>query len=247
MEKIPHVLHYCWFGRKPKPKLVTQCMLSWKKYLPGWEIKEWNEDNYDVNHSEYAAQAYRSKAYAFVADVARFDILHRYGGVYVDTDVELIRPIPEEILEHPAFGGMQSDGWVAPGLIFGAVPSHPFVQEMLSYYETHPFQGTHDLKETVVTYTTDALRKYGYQINGAYQELHGVAVYPSCVFCGYDIGLHEAVITPNTISVHHYAASWVSGRRKIKLCLLRLLKESIGIERYRSWKMLKRRLINREH
>lgn len=247
MEKIPHILHYCWFGQNPKPKLVTQCILSWKKFLPDWEIKEWNEENYDVNRSEYAAQAYRRKSYAFVADVARFDVLYRYGGVYVDTDVELIRPIPKEVLEHRAFTGMESNGWVAPGLIFGAVPNHPFVHEMVSFYETHSFKGTHDLKETVVTYTTNALIKYGYQINGGYQKIHDVAIYPACVFCGYDLSLLETAITPDTISVHHYAASWIPRTRKIESCLLRFLKKLIGRERYRSLQMLKRRLINRKH
>lgn len=245
-EKIPHVLHYCWFGRKPKPKFVIQCMLSWRKYLPDWEIKEWNEENFDIYQSKYTLEAYQAGKFAFVADYVRFYVLCKYGGVYIDTDVEFLKPIPDAILKHQAFSGVESTNQVAPGLIFGAVKNHPFVQEMVTLYDTHHFQGANNLNETIVTYTTKVLQKHGYQINGTYQVVDEVAVYPCDVFCGYNLGLHEVEVTPNTISVHHYAASWVPYKTKLKLFLLRILKKVVGRKCYCHFKILKRKLINKD-
>ena len=121
----PQIIHYCWFGRNPLPDLALKCIASWRKYLPDYEIKEWNEDNFDVNIIPYTAEAYKAKKYAFVSDYARFYILYKYGGLYFDTDVEVIRPI-SDILNNGAFMGCECDGMsksspitVAPGLGLG--------------------------------------------------------------------------------------------------------------------------------
>lgn len=106
---IPKKIHYCWFGRKPLPESAKKCIASWKKFFHDYEIIEWNEDNYDVNKIPYIQQAYEAKKYAFVSDYARFDVLYQYGGVYFDTDVEVIRPF-EDILEKGAFMGCETDG-----------------------------------------------------------------------------------------------------------------------------------------
>lgn len=106
---IPHVIHYCWFGGKPVPRSARKCIDSWKEYFPGWEIKQWNESNYDVWKIPYIAQAYDAKKYAFVSDYARFDILYQYGGVYFDTDVEVIKPF-DDILARGAFMGLEQGG-----------------------------------------------------------------------------------------------------------------------------------------
>lgn len=105
MDNIPHVIHYCWFGNNPKPKLVTDCISTWKKYFPDWEIKEWNEDNYNVRAIPYIQEAYEAKKWAFVADYARFDILYQYGGIYLDSDVEFIKPLPPQFLQLKGFTG----------------------------------------------------------------------------------------------------------------------------------------------
>ena len=122
---IPKIIHYCWFGRGPLPELAQKCIASWKKYLPDYEIKEWNEDNFDVNIIPYTAEAYKAKKYAFVSDYARFWILYKFGGIYFDTDVEVIRPI-DDIVERGNFMGFETDpsltnddaskASVAPGL-----------------------------------------------------------------------------------------------------------------------------------
>ena len=105
---IPKIIHYCWFGRNPLPELAQKCIASWKKYLPDYEIKEWNEDNFDVNIIPYTAEAYAAKKYAFVSDYARFWILYKYGGIYFDTDVEVIRPI-DDIIAKGNFMGCETD------------------------------------------------------------------------------------------------------------------------------------------
>lgn len=105
---IPKIIHYCWFGRGPLPELAQKCIASWKKYLPDYEIKEWNEDNFDVNIIPYTAEAYKAKKYAFVSDYARFWILYQYGGIYFDTDVEVIRPM-DDIIERGNFMGFETD------------------------------------------------------------------------------------------------------------------------------------------
>jgi mannosyltransferase OCH1-like enzyme len=115
MEKIPHIIHYCWFGRNPKSELVLNCIESWKKYLPGYEIREWNEDNYDVTQVNFVKEAYENQKWAFVSDYVRFDVLYQFGGIYFDTDVELLKPIPEEILAKRAFTGFESTKLISPG------------------------------------------------------------------------------------------------------------------------------------
>ena len=106
---IPKRIHYCWFGNNPKPRLIQKCIASWKRMLPDWEISEWNETNYDVTKNAYIAEAYKQKKWAFVVDYARFDILNQYGGVFLDTDVELLKPIPDSFLAYQAFTGFDRE------------------------------------------------------------------------------------------------------------------------------------------
>ena len=131
---IPKVIHYCWFGRNPLPSLAIKCIESWRKYLPDYEIKEWNEDNFDVNIIPYTQEAYQVGKYAFVSDYARFWILYKYGGLYFDTDVEVIKPMDDIIARGP-FMGCEKDvsdtsvASVAPGLGLGVNPGRgPWVE-----------------------------------------------------------------------------------------------------------------------
>ena len=121
---IPKVLHYCWFGGAPKPKNIQNCIRSWKKYCPDYEIIEWNEQNFDVSQSLYTRQAYDARRWAFVADYARLKILYEQGGIYMDTDVELLRSL-DDLLVYPAFFGFQHNNEVATGLGFGAEARSP--------------------------------------------------------------------------------------------------------------------------
>lgn len=135
---IPKKIHYCWFGGNPKPEIIERCIASWHNFCPGWEIIEWNEENYDINAIAYMAEAYAAKKWAFVSDVARLDIVAKHGGIYLDTDVELLAPI-EDLIGNGAFFFFETERNVNTGQGFGAVEGHPAVTAMLRYYDSRPF------------------------------------------------------------------------------------------------------------
>lgn len=140
---IPKVIHYCWFGHNEKPELILKCIASWKKFCPGWEIIEWNEDNIDVNFCSYSARAYKQKRWGYVTDPIRFKIIYEHGGVYMDTDAELIAPI-DQYLENKAFFGYATKTEIGSGLCFGGEKGNPFIKTMLDHYlslpENSPFK-----------------------------------------------------------------------------------------------------------
>ncbi len=223
--RIPKTLHYFWFGRGPKSDLIQNCIGSWKKLLPDYRIIEWSEDNFDVSCCEYAKQAYERKKYAFVSDYARLKVLYRYGGIYLDTDVELIRNL-DPLLYHDVFMGFESDTLVAPGLIIGARKRNDFLHEMLGVYESVSFAYKNRINLTTIgEYATARLLKKGLKLNGRYQTPGGVTIYPAEFFCPYDINSGVLHITENTYSIHRYDASWKldgpgTSSRAIKLRLL---------------------------
>ena len=146
-QRIPKVIHYCWFGRNEKPNLFYKCFESWKKYCPDYEIIEWNEDNFDINMIPYVKEAYEAKKWAFVADYARLWIVYHYGGIYLDTDVELLRPL-DNLLASEAFFGSEDEKSIATGLGFGARKGNNVVKCMLLDYSDQHFKnkdGTYDL------------------------------------------------------------------------------------------------------
>ena len=229
---IPKVIHYCWFGRNPLPPLAIKCIDSWKKYLPDYEIKEWNEDNFDVNIIPYTAQAYQAKKYAFVSDYARFWILYKYGGIYFDTDVEAIKPI-DDIVKKGAFMGIEKDYnygiTVAPGLGLGVEAGHPLYKEFMDYYSTYTFtdeNGKMNLK-TIVAYTTEILFKHGLDNIPGIQTIEGISIYPSEYFCPRDIITKRYHITHNSRTIHHYAGTWSNPtlKGKIKRNIRKILPE----------------------
>ena len=212
---IPKVIHYCWFGGKPLPESALRCIASWQKYCPGYEIKRWDESNYDVNCCDYVCEAYAAKKWAFVSDYARFDILYRHGGLYFDTDVELIAPI-DDILEKGPFLGVEQNAeeaaLVNPGLGMAAVTGMPIYGKMLEDYRKLRFlmeDGTYN-QTTIVKYTTDLLTQYGLQNIQQPQLVAEIWIYPWDYFCPVMYQTGEATFTENTRSIHHYDASWLS-------------------------------------
>ena len=214
---IPKIIHYCWFGRNPLPKLAQKCIESWKKYFPDYEIKEWNEDNYDVNKIPYIKEAYDAKKYAFVSDYARFDILYQYGGIYFDTDVEVVKPF-DEILKNGPFMGCERNGTesndskiaVAPGLGIAAMAGMPIYKEILEDYRNSHFcsDRNYSAVKTVVLFATELLLKHGLQSGDHVQEVAGLKIYPKEYFAPKDVDTKKLIITKNTYSIHHYDASW---------------------------------------
>lgn len=221
---IPKIIHYCWFGRNPLPKLTKKCIASWQKYFPDYEIREWNEDNFDVNIVSYTAEAYRQKKYAFVSDYARFWILYRYGGLYFDTDVEVIRPM-DDIIAKGNFMGFEVDPdgnntpgkfaprycfSVNPGVGMGFSPGHPFVQRMLDTYHNLTFEWMpmNPWLKTIVSYTTEALVEEGLQNKKGIQRVSDITIYPHEYFAPVDVITGRLHISTDTYSIHHYMSSW---------------------------------------
>lgn len=204
-KKTEMVIHYCWVGGNEKSEKIKCCIESWKRVCPDAKIVEWNESNYDVNKNAYIKQAYEQKKYAFVADYMRFDILYRQGGVYFDTDVELLKDITPLLGE--SFMGFERAGEVAPGLVMNAMGGEELLKEVLDYYDA---QETFTMDKTVVDIMTEILLHHGLEPNNNKQTVAGFTIYPSEYFNpkGGDYGKEE--ITENTYSVHHYLATWKS-------------------------------------
>ena len=214
---IPKIIHYCWFGGNPKPKLVQKCIRSWKKYCPDYKIVEWNESNFDVNIIPYCREAYHAKKWAFVSDYARLFIIHKYGGIYMDTDVELIKPL-DQLLDLDCFLGFQHEKYVNNGLILGAVNGNSFVKKNAEIYERLIFEPHIDSNHFVVCqeYTTNLLANMGLTIpdTGALQIVDNVTIFPSEYFCPYDHRTFKLSVTANTYAIHHFASSWWDSKRK---------------------------------
>ena len=226
---IPKIIHYCWFGRNSLPPLAQECITSWKKYLPDYEIKEWNEDNFDVNIIPYTSDAYKAKKYAFVSDYARFWILYNYGGLYFDTDVEVIKPM-DDIINNGAFMGCENQltPYVNPGLGLGAEKGFEFGKEFLELYSNLQFikaDGSLNL-ETIVFYTTELLVSGGFDDTNEIQEIKGMKIYPYDYFSPINTTTHRLHLTKNTRTIHRYMGSWNDVKvHRWKTYLRRLLPE----------------------
>lgn len=214
---IPKIIHYCWFGKKPLPELALKCIASWKKFLPDFEIKEWNEDNFDVNQIPYTKEAYACKKYAFVSDYARFKIMYEYGGIYFDTDVEVIKSL-DDIIAKGSFFGMevisneQLINACNPGLGFACAPGLGLCKEMIDYYQKENFllaNGFYNLK-TVVQIISELLEQKDFIPSQNPVEFNGINFYPPEYFCPINYYTGEKKVTQNTYTIHHYAASWVN-------------------------------------
>ena len=212
---IPNIIHYCWFGKNDKPELVLKCINSWKKYLPNYEIKEWNEENFNINIIPYTQEAYETKKYAFVTDYARFWILYNYGGLFFDTDVEIIKPL-DKIIAKGAFMGKEENLLVNPGLGIGSPKEFPLYKELLKIYSTAHFKNTDGSinKKTIVHYTSELLLTKGLKKDNKIPNIDGLLIYPQEYFCPGTYKSDKFRITKNTHTIHHYAATWVDGIRE---------------------------------
>lgn len=215
---IPKVIHYCWFGGNPLPKSAIKCIESWRKYLPDYEIKEWNESNFDINLIPYTREAYEMKKYAYVSDVARFLVLYREGGVYFDTDVEVVKPI-DDIIEAGAFMGIEDLGIegktypnVAPGLGLAVEAGNPFYKEIIDhYYECHYYDPITKVPYplTVVNHCTDLLIRNGLKPTNHFQTVAGINIYPVDYFCPLEDATGILTITENTRAIHWFSKTWI--------------------------------------
>lgn len=253
---IPKIIHYCWFGGNPLPKLAKKCIKSWKKYCKDYEIIEWNENNFDIDSAPlYVRQAYEAKKWAFVTDYVRLKVVYENGGIYLDTDVELLKSL-DDLLNNEAYFGFEDEKHVATGLGFGAVKGFSLLKEMMEDYEEIPFvkeDGTFDTmpcpkRNTVV------LVKNGLIQDGSLQKIAGATILPKYFLCPIDYETNKKEIKNETISIHWFSASWWSkelekrhkrSKKEIKKANRnhflktipnRLLKRLIGAEYYEKFK-----------
>lgn len=221
---IPKKIHYCWFGRKELPEKAKKCIASWKKYCPDYEIIEWNEDNFDINANAYTKMCYDQKKYAFLSDYVRLLVVETYGGLYFDTDVEVIRRI-DPLLEHEAFFGFETKDYVNTGLGFGAEAENIIVKAMIKEYDSL----LDGMKGTISCpiLNTQALTKMGMIPNGEKQKVKNAMIYPIECFNPYDDPTGRLCKTKQTYSIHWYAKSWLDKkivlRSKLTKPLHRLL------------------------
>ncbi len=213
---IPKVIHYCWFGRKPLPRMALKCISSWRKFFPDYEIKEWNEDNFDVNVIPYTKEAYEAKRFAFVSDYARFWILYMHGGVYFDTDVEVIRPM-DDIIRRGSFMGCETfvrediPLYVAPGLGLACEAGNSLYKDILQFYSHLHFKTAEgENLKTVVQYVSEHLLSLGLKKIKGIQHIEkgNIYIYPKEYFNPYDVEHDKMIITKNTRTIHYFAASW---------------------------------------
>lgn len=210
-------IHYIWLGEKKKPDVVCECIASWKRFFPDWKIIEWNENNLDINEITYCREAYQKKKYAFVSDYFRFWILYKYGGLYFDTDVKVLKNFTDIIEENEMFSGFENKNNVAPGLVLYSKNKNEILfKEMLDMYEKESFilnDGTLNLK-TVVTRFTELLQKNGLKLNNTKQKIRNMTIFPVEYFCPMNYITRQTKITDNTCAIHLYNASWLSREEK---------------------------------
>jgi len=215
---IPNIIHYCWFGGNPLPPLAVKCIESWKTHCPDYEIKEWNEDNFDINMARYSKEAAEVGKWAFVADVVRFYVIYNYGGIYLDIDVELLKPI-DRFLDTRMFLGFESSNEINTGQGFGAEKEFYLIKKMLDIYTDMPFINPDGSFNTTPSpkYTSKIMNAEGFVLNNTKQTIGNIDVYPTEYFCPKDWRTNEIAITSNTHTLHHFFASWWSEEEKQQL------------------------------
>lgn len=213
---IPKKIHYCWFGGGELTENVTKCIKSWEKYCPEYEIIQWNENNYNVNKNEYIKQAYSTGKWAFVSDYARLDILYRHGGIYLDTDVELVKNL-DSLLGNKAFVGKEDVESISTGLGVGSEKGVPIIKELRDIYNNISFFVNGKPNEiTCVEITTKYLQNYGFQPHDSLQVIRDLSIYPIEYFCPLKPGSMKLNITENTYSIHWFEGSWKNSNKFLR-------------------------------
>ena len=218
---IPKIIHYCWFGRGEKPKLAEKCIASWKKYCPDYEIIEWNEDNFDLSKYPYAEYCLENKKWAYLSDFVRLAVVEENGGVYFDTDVELIRPL-DDLMTFSAFFGWENYEYINTGLGFGAEAHHPAVAAMMTaYLNMLPDESGNIELAGCPKLNTEALLHYGLKLNCERQNVLGAEILPKDCLNPYDDPTGVLSTTQNTVSIHWYSKSALSKSQILRSKLTR--------------------------
>lgn len=233
--RIPKVIHYCWFGGNPLPELVRNCIKSWKKYCPDYEIVEWNESNFDIHSNLFVEQAYQAKKWAFVADYVRLYALYHCGGIYLDSDVEILQPI-DRFLSDDAFAGFETKDSPA-AIVLGCGKEHPLIKEFMGEYEGRPFiraDGSYDMKPNTKIFT-ELMVQHGIRLNGKKQNVAGFTFYPEVVFSPNNFRRIFYRYSKRSYAVHHILGSWGvtpiykrKFHKRVLMCCVRMCRDTIG-------------------
>ena len=206
---IPKIIHYCWFGRGEMPDIALKCISSWKKHLPDYELKLWNEDNFDINSVQYVKEAYYARKFAFVTDYVRLYAIYNEGGVYMDTDVEVLQNL-DGFLNLPAFSGFESNNAIPTG-IMASEKNGVWAKEQLELYNNRKFiksDGTFDFTTNVTT-ITNSMKQGGFVLDNTTRNYKDtITMFSSDYFCPKSWYTGKVKLTPNTYCIHHFAGSW---------------------------------------
>ncbi len=222
MTKIPKIIHYCWFGKAKMPKLSLKCIETWKRILPDYELRLWNENNFNIEINEFLKQAYEKKKWAFISDYVRLYVLYNYGGIYMDTDVEVLKRL-DPFLIHSAFTGFESNNYIPTG-IMGAEKGNKWIEHILDYYDKEDLRINTDFSIPNTVVITELSKKFRLELNGKYQVLEfDVHIYPMEYFCPKSYNSLKVKITSNTYTIHHFSGSWLDFNSKFKVKVRRFL------------------------
>lgn len=242
--QIPKVIHYGWFGGKEKPKFIKKCIGTWKKYFPDYEIKEWNENNFDFSRYLFTREAYAAGKYAFVSDYLRVYIMYHEGGVYFDTDIEVLENFEDKLDDAEFVMAFERPHTLMTGFM-AAKPKTVIMKQFLEYYDSISFYDENGAMR--LTPNTDILaemaKAYGLIENGQYQEPYpGMKIYPNEVFGGYNVYDMIYTITENTVLVHHYTASWRTVWEELPVKTKKIILKVFGVDAYRGMRKLKHKI-----
>lgn len=219
---IPKIIHYCWFGGNPLPNEAKKCIESWKRLCPDFEIKEWNEENFDISANSFAYAAYTEKKWAFVSDYARLKIIYENGGIYLDVDVRMLKSF-NELLEYPAFFGMEQSHYINTGLGFGAEARNSIVGKLLSLYESEVFDSNKINQLACPLLNDKVFAEWGYLKEEKVQSFSEGVIFPPRYFDPIAPGSDKDLTCKDTFSIHLYNASWSTNRFRLKLIFRKLL------------------------
>lgn len=228
MNKIPKKIHYCWFGGKPLPDNAKKYIESWEKYLPDYEIIRWDESNFDFSVNDYVREAYENQKWAFITDYVRLYVLYHHGGIYMDTDVEVLKPL-DQFLVHEAFSGFEDKENIPTG-IMAAKKGNKWIKELLDYYIDKHFivDGKIDYTTNVTIITGITKQNYGLKQNNQFQDLKYVTIYPNDYFCPKNHINGDIYLTNNSYCIHHFAGSWQNKTMKLREKVFRIIHKIFG-------------------